>query len=131
MGQAENKAAVASAYDAFGRGDLAGVIGMNAPDAVWVVHTAEASPLKGEYKGYDGIGRLFDLVADGTEIEKFEIQPIAAEGDTVVAKGVQTYRVKATGKSTTATLIHIFTFGRDGKVTRFEEFEFGVDAAWS
>ena len=110
MGQVENKAAVGgirrirsgrprvSDWDECSRCGLGGAHGRSL--------TSER-----RVQGLRGYQRLFDLVADGTEIAKFEIQPIAAEGDTVVAKGVQTYRVKATGKSTTATLIHIFTLG--------------------
>jgi len=131
MGQAENKAAVAAAYAAFGQGDVAAVVGMNAPDAVWIVHAAAGAPFEDEYVGHDAIGKLFGLLVDSIEIAHFEIEPIAAEGDIVVARGEQTYRVKSTGKSDTVQLIHIFTFGPDGKVTRFEEFEFSLDSAWS
>jgi ketosteroid isomerase-like protein len=129
MGASENKAAVAAAYEAFGKGDIESVIGMNAPDSVWVVHTA-GSPLAGEYKGHDAIGGFFGLVGEHIEITRFELAPIAAEGDTVVAQGVQTDTAKKTGKTVSGPLVHIFTFGPDGKVTRFEEFETGAERAW-
>ena len=131
MGAAENKAAVVAAYDAFGQGAVEAVVAMNAPDAVWVVHSAPTSPLHGEHKGLDGIAALFGLIGDTIDISGFEMQPIAAEGDIVVTKGEQNYVVKSTGKSVSGPLIHIFTFGPDGKVTRFEEFEIGVESAWS
>ena len=131
MGAAENKAAVTSGYEAFARGDVESVVAMNAPDAVWVIHNTPSSPLHGEHKGPDGIAALFGLIGQTIDMTGFALEPIAAEGDTVVTKGEQAYVVKSTGKSVSGPLIHIWTFGADGKVTRFEEFEIGVEHAWS
>jgi uncharacterized protein len=131
VGSVENKAAVASAYQSFGQGDVAAVIAMNAPDAVWVNYSTDASPLSGEHKGVDGIGAFFGLINDSIEITEFDLTPIAAEGDTVVAEGQQTYRVKKTGKQVSGPVVHVFTFGPDGKLTRFEEFETNVHDAWT
>lgn len=131
MGAAENKAAVVAAYEAFGAGDVPSVIAMNAPDAVWTIHSAPNAPFAGEHKGTDAIGAFFGLIPENIEITEFAIAPIAAEGDTVVAVGHQTYTVKSTGKTASGPLVHVFTFGPDGKVSRFEEYEVGVDAAWS
>lgn len=130
MGAAENKAAVETAYEAFGRGDVPAVIGMNAPDAVWVNYSNSKSPLQGEFKGVDDIGTFFGHVGEHLDITRFELAPIAAEGDTVVARGHQTYTVKSTGKTVDGPVVHIFTFGPDGKVTRFEEYETGTDGAY-
>ena len=131
MGAAENKAAVAAAYEAFGQGDVASVIAMNAPDATWVNYSTDASPLQGEFKGLDAIGAFFGVVGDSIEISEFDIAPIAAEGDIVVSHGHQTYTVKKTGKTVSGPVLHIFTFGPDGKVTRFEEWEHGTESAWA
>ena len=131
MGAAENKAAVAAAYDAFARGDVQAVIDMNTADAVWTIYSAPTSPLHGEHKGRDGIAALFGLIGEHIEITAFDMRPIAAEADVVVAQGEQAYTVKSTGKSVRGPLLHIFTFQPDGKVARFEEFEIGVEPAWS
>ena len=131
MGAAENKQAVAAAYEAFGRGDIAAVIAMNAPDAVWVNYSTEASPFSGEHKGLDGIGAFFGLIDGNIEILQFDLAPIAAEGDTVLAGGQQAYKVKRTGKTCSGPVLHVFTFGSDGKVTRFEEWESNAHSAWS
>jgi ketosteroid isomerase-like protein len=130
VGASENKKAVADAYEAFGKGDIPALIGMNAPDAVWVNHTP-GSPLYGEHKGLDAIGGFFGLVGENLDITEFDMAPIAAEGDTVVAVGRQTYTAKKTGKKVSGPVVHLFTFGPDGKVTRFEEFETGAEAAFS
>jgi ketosteroid isomerase-like protein len=130
MGAAENKATVAAAYEAFGRGDVEAVINTNAPDAVWVIHSGGNSPLDGEHKGLDGIGAFFQTINDSIEISRFEMTPIAAEGDIVVATGDQEYTVKATGKTVRGPLVHVFTFGADGKCIRFEEFESNTEGAF-
>lgn len=131
MGAAENKAAVAAMYDAFGQGDVEGVVGANAPDAMWVIHSGAGSPFGGEHKGPDAIGAFFQAINDSIEISQFDMAPIAADGDIVVALGDQTYKVKATGKTVQGPLAHVFTFGPDGKVVRFEEWESNADGAFS
>ena len=130
MGASENKTAVQAAYDAFAQGDIAAVIAMNAPDAVWVNYTG-GSPLQGEHKGIDAIGGFMALVGEHLDISEFDLAPIAAEGDTVLAVGRQTYVAKKTGKTVSGPVVHIFTFGPDGKVTRFEEYETGAEGAFS
>ena len=104
---------------------------MNAPDAVWVNYSTEASPFSGEHKGLDAIGAFFGLIGDNIEITEFDLAPIAAEGDVVVAGGHQAYTVKRTGKSVSGPVLHVFTFGPDGKVTRFEEWEANAHDAWT
>jgi len=131
MTAAQNKAAVAAAYDAFAKGDVPTVIAMNAPDAVWVNYSTSASPFQGEHKGLDGIGEFFGLVGEHIEISQFELAPVAAEGDIVIARGQQTYTVKKTGKRVSGPVVHIFTFDAAGKVARFEEFETNTEDAWS
>lgn len=131
MGAAENKATVIAAYEAFGRGDIEAVIATNAPDAVWVNYSSTASPLNGEHKGTDAIGAFFGAIGETIEISEFDIAPIAAEGDRVVAEGHQSYTVKKTGKTVSGPVLHVFTFGPDGKCTRFEEWESGSEGAWS
>jgi uncharacterized protein len=130
MGSAENKATVAAAYEAFGRGDIPAVIGVNSPDAVWVIHTAPNAAFGGEHKGHDGIGAMFQTIGETVDITMFNMQPIAAEGDIVVATGEQSYTVKASGKTVSGPLVHVFSFNADGQLVRFEEWESNADEAW-
>ena len=130
MGTAENRAAVEEMYAAFGRGEIEGVINANAQDALWVIHSGGNSPLDGEHKGIDAIGKFFQTINDTIEIDRFDMAPIAADGDVVVATGEQQYTVKSTGKVVTGPLVHIYTFGADGKIARFEEFESNTEGAY-
>ena len=131
MGAKENTATVVAAYEAFGSGDIPAVIGVNAPDAVWVVHGGADAPFTGEHKGHDSIGAMFQSIGETIDISMFNMQPIAAEGDVVVAYGDQSYTVKKTGKTVSGPVLHVFTFGPDGKVTRFEEWESNAHDAWT
>jgi ketosteroid isomerase-like protein len=131
VGAEENRAATAEAYAAFGRGDIEALIAANAPDTVWEIHSSPASPLNGEHKGHDGVGAFFGIVDSAIEFSKFEMTPIAADGDVVVATGEQDYTVKATGKRVAGPLIHLFTFNSDGKIARFEEWESNTEGAYS
>ena len=130
MGAAENKATVVAAYEAFGRGDIPAVIAVNAPDAVWVVHTTADAPFAGEHKGHDGLGAMFQMIGETVEIRAFDMAPIAAEGDVVVAYGTQSYTVKKTGKTVAGPLVHLLTFDAEGKLARFEEWESNAEDAW-
>jgi uncharacterized protein len=130
MGAKRNRATVEAAYEAFGRGDIPAVIGVNSPDAVWTIHTSPKTPFGGEHKGHDGIGALFGIIGETIDMSVFNLQPVAAEGDFVIAYGEQAYTVKKTGKRVAGPLIHMFTFDSGGQVVRFEEWESNADAAW-
>jgi hypothetical protein len=130
MGASENKATVAGAYEAFGRGDIPAVVGINAPDALWTIHSGTDAPFAGEHVGVAAIGALFQTIGESIDIQKFDMRPIAAEGDVVVAYGEQSYTARKTGKTVAGPLIHLFTFNADGRVVRFEEWESNADDAW-
>jgi ketosteroid isomerase-like protein len=87
--------------------------------------------MTGEHTGLDGINDLFEMIGEQLEVISFEMAPIAAEGDVVVAAGRQDYTVKTTGKKVQGPLVHVFTFGPDGKIVRFDEFETGAEGAFS
>ena len=130
MGAKENRATVAGAYEAFGRGDIPAVVGINAPDAVWVIHTGANAAFAGEHRGHSGIGAMFQTIGETVDISLFNMQPIAADGDVVVAYGEQSYTVKKTGKTVAGPLVHLFTFNAEGQLIRFEEWESNADEAW-
>ena len=130
MGTTENTATLVAAYEAFGRGDIPAIIAMNSTDTVWEIHSGPGSPLDGTFKGHDGLGEFFGLVGTVMEFAKFEMAPVAADGNMVIAMGEQEYTVKATGKTVTGPLVHVNTFDSDGKIIRFEEFESNVGDAW-
>ncbi len=51
---------------------------------------------------------FFTKVGSLLEFARFEMAPIAAEGDTVVAVGDQEYTITATGTVVTGRLAHVY-----------------------
>jgi uncharacterized protein len=57
MGAKEDLAVVQTAYEAFGRGDIPGVLETFAPDIQW--HIPGRNPLAGTYKGHEEVVGFF------------------------------------------------------------------------
>jgi uncharacterized protein len=131
MGSDENRATLVKTYEAFGAGDIETILGLQAADTLWEVHSSKESPLNGAHKGIDAVAAFFGLVGTNMDFAKFEMTPIAAEGDVVVAVGEQDYTVKATGKRVAGPLVHVCTFDSEGKLAHFEEWESNVGDAFA
>lgn len=116
MGQ--NIATVQAIYDAFGRGDVAGILGRLAPDVEWE-HDWGAAPLKWYQprRGRDEVVKFFETLAD---FEFLRFEPIAfLEGGNMVAVPIHLeLRVKANGRLIRDLEAHLWTFGDDGLVSR-------------
>lgn len=116
-----------SLYEAFGRGDMAAVLGGMDPAIRW--HEAEGNPYmpSGEaWVGPDAVmSNLFMKL--GEEWNGFTVHPAAFHdaGDVVVVEARYTGEYKRTGKSIDAQVCHIWTL-KDGKVTKFQQY---VDTA--
>ncbi|MBK5308321.1 MAG: nuclear transport factor 2 family protein [Frankiaceae bacterium] len=128
MGAQENKAVVATAYEAFGRGDLEGVFAVLADDVVWTNH-ATGAPHEGEFLGVDGARRFFAKLLETVEITQFDIQTLLAEDDLVVALGTSAFTVNGSGNKNEGPLVHVFRFV-DGKVATFDEYEHVDSGVW-
>jgi uncharacterized protein len=119
---------IRDAYEAFGRGDIATVLGMMDPGIEW--REAEGNPYQpsGEaWKGPDAIVQNL-FVRIGADFEgSFLIQPKEFHdvGDTVIVEGRYIGTNKGTGKNLDAQMCHVFKI-RDGKITSFQQF---VDTA--
>ena len=118
MGAAENVELVRRGYTAFNAGDMAGLSGMFAEDAVWYV--AGSGALSGVKQGRDEILAYFGELAartQGSFQAKLE-DVVGGENHTVAIQQTQ-------GKNNTKTLdmATVITFVvRDGKITEGREF---------
>lgn len=114
-------------YEAFGRGDVEGVLAIFDPRIEW--REAEGNPYGrggGTWIGGQAIvENLFVKLA--SEWDRFAASPseFYDAGDTVVVEGRYTGTYRATGKSIDAQLCHVWKL-RDGKVTSFQQY---VDTA--
>jgi uncharacterized protein len=118
---------LAGLYDAFGRGDVPGVLGSMDPAIHW--HEAEGNPYMPSGEAWVGpdaiVNNLFVKLAE--EWDGFTVHPETFHdaGDVVVVEVRYTGMYKATGKQIDAQVCHIWTV-KDGKVTKFQQF---VDTA--
>ena len=125
-----NKQIVAGIYEAFGRGDVAGVLGAMAEDVTWEM--PGSAPFAGTRKGHAEVLQFFMQLMGSLKIERFEVAAIVADGDHVVVLGSETCTVPATGRSVSQHWAHAYTL-RDGKVTavRLYEDSAAMDSAFA
>ncbi len=122
MSEQTNVAVVQQAYEAFGRGDVPGVLDLLTDDVVWTFQGPSTIPFAGAHRGREGIVEFFSLVGEALEIEQFEPRQFVAQGDTVVVLGYERSLAKATGRPLEQEWVHVFTL-RDGKIATGRLFE--------
>jgi ketosteroid isomerase-like protein len=108
-------------YAAFGTGDVPAILERVAPDVDWLVHGPEGLPFTGRFDGHDGTVRFFSTVGQISQHSAFEPREFIADGDDVVAFGIERGTIRTTGKTFDSNWAHSFTV-RDGRVTRFRLF---------
>jgi ketosteroid isomerase-like protein len=119
---AQNGDIVKGLYQAFAGGDVAAVLGALDPGIQWReadgVLYADRNPYVGPQAVAEGV--FMRLVSD---VENFRVVPgnIIDGGDTVVAEGLYTGKIKATGTPLDAQFAHVWEF-RNGKVVRFQQY---------
>ena len=106
-------------YEAFGRGDVPAILDHLADDVVWDQDApGYGVPIYEPGAGKQHVGRFFESLG-GVEFERFEPTNFLVGGDQVAVTINVKVTVKSTGKSAEALEIHLWTFGADGKITRF------------
>jgi uncharacterized protein len=120
--ESRNVEVVKSAYAAFLRGDVAGVLALVDDNVDWhgVKGTEGVAPHSGPRKGRAAVGEFFQPVAESTEFTRFEPREFIAQGDQVAVIGDYAARVKGTGRSIASDWAMVFTL-RDGRIVRFRE----------
>jgi ketosteroid isomerase-like protein len=109
-------------YEAFGRGDIAFVIGALDPDVEWWEAEnfiyADRNPYVGPQAVLEGV-----FARIGNEWEWFTVTPIEVldAGDSVVGRGYYAGKYRRTGREVKAQFAHVFTF-RDGKAVKFQQY---------
>jgi ketosteroid isomerase-like protein len=109
-------------YAAFGRGDVAAVLGAFDPAIEWNQAKsflyADRNPYQGPQAVAEGVfGRIIG------DVEGFAVSPanIIDGGDTVVAEGRYTGTWRATGAPVNAQFAHVWHI-RDGRIVRFQQY---------
>ena len=121
MSEQTNMQVIQTAYDCFGKGDVAGILNQLTTDVTWHVAPVNNVPYTGTRNGQSGAADFFATMAECEDTLKFEPREFVAQGDKVVVVGHYEARVKATGREYATYFIHVFTL-REGKVSNFVEY---------
>jgi ketosteroid isomerase-like protein len=118
----QNISVVQQTYEAFGRGDVPGLLSLLDSNVEWTTPGADDLPTAGTRRGAAQVGEFFKTIGELLEFDSFEPQTFIADGDRVVVLGVDRVRVKGgSGKSLNEAWCHVFTI-RDGRIAAFREY---------
>jgi len=118
----ENIQIIRGLYEAFVKGDVPAVLGQMDPGIEWNEAEnfiyADRNPYIGPQAVLEGV-----FMRLGTEWEGFTVSPaeILDAGDTIVAQGFYSGKVKSTGRTVRAQFAHVWQI-RNGKVMRFQQY---------
>jgi ketosteroid isomerase-like protein len=122
MSQDENVRKIVNAYSSFKKGDIEAVLRMLTDDVEWITPgPADLIPMAGKRRGKQQVAEFFNTLNQEEEVESFEPQEYITQRDKVVAFVKYRARVRATGKTVEADLLHVFTL-TNGKVKSFREY---------
>jgi ketosteroid isomerase-like protein len=111
-----NLKTVVQAYEAFGHGDVAGILSTLTDDVDWAAEASSAdAPWYGVRHGKDAVAQFFTDFGSAMEVEDFTPVTFAANETDVLTVVRFSGRTRATGKTTSMNLHHFFRF-RDGKI---------------
>jgi uncharacterized protein len=112
--------AVTAMYEAFGRGDLAGILSHLSEDVTWDVteepwtpHAAGVPWLKPR-RGHDQVAEFFEIVG-AWSYERFEVLDMLAS-DAQIAAEIRLIADLPNGNRIDEVVIHMWTFGQEDKV---------------
>ena len=112
---------VRKGYEAFGRGDLNGLLALLDEQISWVAPGPPELATSGRRTGRQEVGAFFGTLNEIFDIQRFEPTDFIAQGDRVVVLGSETARVRANDAVVDLDWVHVFTL-RGGKVVAFQEF---------
>jgi len=125
-----NGALIASAYDAFSRGDVRSAIAAFAEDIFW--HVPGRGPLARDYRGHAEVLGFFEhFMSLSAGTFRLRVDHVLAKGDRVVV--LCTESARRGSRSWSSPQVHVWTV-RDGKATVFEEYpgdQQAEDEFWS
>ncbi len=121
MSEQDNVKVVQEAYDAFGRGDIQGILDRLTDDIDWQTYGPEAIPETKPRHGKDEVREFFGEVARDWNFANFEPRQYIAQGEDVICLGRYNGTGRASGRSFASEWAMHFAF-RNGKVRRFREY---------
>ena len=116
----QSEEVVRDVYQAFGRGDVATVLGAMAPDIEW--HEAEGMPYGGVYHGGEAVVQnVFGPIMQDVSDFAVTAEEFISSGDAVATVVRYTGTGKGTGKRLDLPVVHVWKV-RNGKIQQFRQF---------
>ena len=119
---AENKQKIEGLYEAFGKGDVAFIIGALDPNIEWWEAENFIYADKNPYRGPEAVlAGVFGRIM--SQWQWFTVTPeeVLDAGDTVVGRGYYAGKYGKTGREVRAQFAHVFKM-REGKVVKFQQY---------
>lgn len=119
----ENVQTTNNIYEEFNQRNYSAVLEFFAPNFEWFA--ADHSPLadSSPYLGLDAVRKgVFDRIADSTERIIIKPDEIFDADDKVVMLGYYDLINKAAGKPYQAQVAHVWTFNKEGKAVKFQQY---------
>jgi uncharacterized protein len=105
---------IAMVYEAFGRGDVAGILNAVTDDVDWAAEAASsAAPWYGVRRGRDAVAAFFSGFGSTMEVEEFTPVSFAANDTDVLTVVRFRARSRSTGRTVEMNLHHYFKFRGD------------------
>jgi len=120
MNEQQNVATVQAVYEAFGRGDIAAILSKLDENVAWEQDGQSwGIPWYEPRQGVAEMPSFFSALMSGLAIHKMEPKNILSGGNQVAVVMDLEAEVIGSGQRLQELEIHLWTFGGDGKVTRF------------
>jgi ketosteroid isomerase-like protein len=117
----ENTERVNRVFEAFGRGDVEYILDQLADDVRFTSHLDPKVPWAGQYSGRDNVAQYFQALGGAVEVTDHPVTALIAQGDTVVATGDVSFRVRETGKAGSSSWVYIWKLA-NGQIQSYDQF---------
>jgi ketosteroid isomerase-like protein len=114
-----NATVIESAYAAFARGDIGGVLDLVGDDVEW--SSPATLPQGGHFHGRDAVGQFFQAIGDGWSALTLDVEGVSEAGSDTVIGVVRADGKRRDGSPSGYGATHVFTV-RHGKIVRFREY---------
>ena len=121
MSDQQNVEIVRRGYEAFGRGDIEGLVSLMADDVTWVTPGPSDLPTAGKRRGRDQVREFFRVVDELLQFDAFDPHTFIAQGDHVVVLGSDALKLKSSGEPLQESWAHTFTV-KNGQIVAFQEY---------
>ena len=116
MGQ--NTKVVQQAYDAFGRGDIPGLLALLDDAVEW--SSPKTLPHGGDFRGPEGVGKFFEGIGAKWSSLVVDVEGVGDHDSSTVIGVVRADGTRTSGGADGYGAVHVFTVG-DGKITGSSE----------